>query len=128
MKNLIEKCRETLFPILLVLTGVSFICAVGSEAMSIRWIAGAIAIHLTLLALCIFVYDPRIFYRRLVPLGVCTASVIYVIFRPIFKHNRTFRKCYKIRKMSGSFSRCYSNVQEVYDEYSNNNTAEDATC
>lgn len=122
MKNLIHSLRMMLLTIVVLFMALSFIIIMISEKMSATWIGLWMGINICMIILAIFLIDPRILYRRFVPVLVCTASLLYVILKPILKLNtyinRVFRKCYKIRKMSGSLSQCYVDVQEVYDEYS----------
>ena len=118
----IQKIRELLFKLLLILIFVSFIMVLLGEAYAPAGLLGIYTlINLLCILLAIYVYDPRIYYRRAVPLLVCLAAIMYKLFKPLLHHNRVFRKCYKIKKMSGNLADCYYDVQDVYDEYSNYN-------
>lgn len=118
----IQKIREILFKILILLMFCSFVIALLGEAFAPNgWVGLWALIHILSIILAIYVYDPRIYYRRAVPILVCIAAVMYKIFKPVLQHNRTFKKCYKIKQMSGTFSDCYCDVQNVYDQYSHYN-------
>jgi hypothetical protein len=92
------------------------------ELMPTGWLGCLAIINIVSFILIVYVYDPRIFYRRLVPMLVCIGACIYRILRPILKHTyigrQLFRRCYKIKRMSGSYVDCYYDVQDVYDQYS----------
>lgn len=122
---MVERIRQAIFKLLIILIFLSFILAVLSELMPNGWLALLAIIFISSYFLLVYVYDPRIYYRRLVPLFVCVGAVTYRMLRPILKHTligrQIFRKCYKIKKLSGSFTNCYHDVQDVYDEYSNYN-------
>ena len=130
MNKLLQKCQNILLIILAISTVVSVIFVLGSEFEGGEWLACWLIINVVSFILLLYTYDNRIIYRRAIPLLMCIASGLYVIFKPVLKlHKPTyniFRKCYKIRKMSGSFTYCYLDIQEVYDEYSGYNQEE--TC
>lgn len=131
MKKAMNIGREILFDILVAIVVVSAICVIGSEFMPTEWLALWSIVNVVSVILAIYVYEPRIFYRRFVPFLVCMFAVIYKICKPILKLNKSvykfFRKCYKIKELSGSLENCYYDVQYVYDECSGYNT-EDIEC
>lgn len=130
MKKFLEICQHCIFHVLLIFAVIAFICTLGGEDTPIGWMMLWLIACIVAGLLCLFVNDSRVVYRRLVPVGVCIASVIYALFKPVLKLHkptyRMFKKCHAIKKLSGGFCRCYIHVQSVYDEYSN--YMEDMSC
>ena len=118
---MVETIRGIIFKCLILIIFITLILAIVSEMMPNGWLAYLVLTNIVSFFLVVYVYDPRIYYRRAVPLLVCSAAIIYTIFKPLLQHNKMFKKCYKIKQMSGSLADCYYDVQDVYDEYSNYN-------
>jgi len=119
---MIETLRKILFKLLIVILFISFILMILGELMPTGWLSLLATIGIISFMLIVYLYDPRIYYRRLVPLFVCFGAMIYKAFKPIIRHTHSgkylFRRCYKIKKMAGSYIDCYIDVQDTYDQYS----------
>lgn len=128
MKNTLHFIRNFLLVILIAVTIISCIIVLGSESLPTSWVATWVVINICAVFASVYMLDPKIYHRRLVPMCVCIASILYSLLRPVLKLHQpayqTFRKCYKIRKMSGSLENCYLDVQAVYDEYCEHGGAE----
>lgn len=122
LEKVLNNAQRILFVIVVTLTVGSFVIALGSENMTLDWIAAWLTFNLISLVLCIYVRDPRIVYRRLIPILMCIGSLLFKPLKPILRRNGTsyavLRKCYKIRKMAGTLEQCYIDIQDTYDDYS----------
>lgn len=122
---MIQFIRQLLQKILFVNIALSAVLMLLGELMPTGWLFLLLVINFASILLLIYVCDPRVYYRRMVPICICIGAAIYKIFRFILRHTyigrQIFRRCYKIKRMAGSYIDCYYHVQYVYDIYSNYN-------
>ena len=124
LTNIVNSLRNLLAVILGLFAVTSFICMIGCDYSPMYILIFSLGIHIISILLLIFLYYPTAYYRRFIPLSVCVAAMLYPILKPFIMSNKAiynrFKRCYKIKKMSGSYENCYLDVQDMYDEYIEN--------
>lgn len=119
---MLQKIRQVLILVTTASLIVSFICIIGGEDLSTSHLFILWGICIVSSILCAYLVDPRIIYRRIVPIGMCIAAIVYPLTSKFIPKHTAYgvasKKCYKIKKMAGDIVNCYLDIQSVYDEFS----------
>lgn len=79
-----------------------------------RYWFGMVGIFLSCSILLILITNPYPIMSVIMPASVCVGAFIY---DKLHIHSKQLRKCYRIKRYSGSYSKCYSRCVQEYEKY-----------
>lgn len=116
------KIRKVAFAFFEVIAFVSFLLILCVDDFKSYWaFLGLIGVFVASAVIAVVLDNPHRIGRYVFPAFICLLSLIYQISKPLVK---VLSMCYKAKVASGSYRKCFRDIQSRYDDIHKINTEE----